>query len=65
MRNLGRLLYQQYGTQFAVLVGVVLAFTFVASTGLTLWVAVPLGIVIIYLTVLVMGLLFGYLLFRD
>lgn len=41
------------------LLGLVLAFNFVRLTTMSLWLAVPVGIVIIYATVLVVGFAIG------
>lgn len=45
----------QFSAQIGAFLGVVLAFAFVRNTVMSLWLATPVGIAIIYLTVLAVG----------
>lgn len=52
---------RQHPAQIGALAGIILAFAFVRNSTVPLMLAIPMGIAIIYLTVLAVGFAFGRL----
>ena len=49
----------RFAAPIGALLGLVLAFSYIRETTMSLWLAVPVGIAIIYATVLVVGFAIG------
>jgi hypothetical protein len=55
-----RHLLGRYNAQTGALLGISAAFAFVRHTQVPLWLAIPIGIFLVYVTVFLVGLLIGY-----
>ena len=61
MTHMARFFIMRNKAQIGVLIGVVAALGFVATTQFSLWLAVPIAVLIVYACVFAVGLFAGYL----